>query len=66
MCFLFRLDLSLHTGAEKKFRILNYATKQQEPSGSNDQTTASQLPMGRVWLTPRNFFHKKTNAYMEY
>ena len=28
MRFLFRLDLSLHVGAGKKFRILNYATKQ--------------------------------------
>ena len=26
--FLFRLDLSLHVGAGKKIRILNYATKQ--------------------------------------
>ena len=28
MRFLFRLDLSLHAGAGKKFGILNYATKQ--------------------------------------
>ena len=28
MGFLFRLDLSLHAGAGKKFGILNYATKQ--------------------------------------
>ena len=29
MCFLFRLDLSLHAGAGIFFRILNYATKQE-------------------------------------
>ena len=28
MRFLFRLDLSLHTGAGKKIGILNFATKQ--------------------------------------
>ena len=28
MCFLFRLNLSLHVGAGKKIGILNFATKQ--------------------------------------
>ena len=29
MYFLFRLDLNLHVGVGKKFRIINFATKQE-------------------------------------
>ena len=45
MRFLFRLDLSLHTGVGKKIEILNFTTKQNNKSQLIGQT--ARRNMGR-------------------